>query len=93
MSTKRDYYEILEITRTASVEEVKKSFRKKARQYHPDVNKDPQAEGQFKELGEAYEVLSDDQKRQIYDTYGHEGLSGRGYQPSGDFMQGFPDLQ
>ncbi len=92
MNTKRDYYEILEISRSASAEEVKKAFRKKARQYHPDVNKDPGAEDMFKELGEAYEVLSDPQKRQVYDAYGHEGLAGGGYQPSWDFMQGFPDL-
>jgi molecular chaperone DnaJ len=91
--SKRDYYEILEIPRQASAEEVKKAFRKKARHYHPDVNQDPAAEGLFKELGEAYEVLSDSQKRQVYDAYGHEGLgSGAGYQPSWDFMQAFPDL-
>lgn len=92
MTEKRDYYEILEISRSASAEEIKKAFRKKARQYHPDVNKAPEAEGMFKELGEAYEVLSDPQKRQVYDAYGHEGLRGGGYQPSWDFMQGFPDL-
>lgn len=92
MSTKRDYYEILETSRTASQDEIKKAFRKKARLYHPDVNKDPEAETMFKELGEAYEVLSDPQKRQVYDAYGHEGLRGGGYQPSWDFMQNFPDL-
>lgn len=90
--TKRDYYEVLGVERSASPEEVKKAFRKKAREYHPDVNKDPGAEDMFKELGEAYEVLSDPQKRQVYDAYGHEGLAGGGYQPSWDFMQGFPDL-
>lgn len=92
MSEKRDYYELLGISRNASADEIKKAFRKLARQYHPDVNKEPDAEAKFKELGEAYEVLSDAQKRQMYDTYGHEGLSGGGYQPSWDFMQGFPDL-
>lgn len=92
MSEKRDYYELLGVSRNASADEVKKAFRKLARQYHPDVNKEPDAEAKFKELGEAYEVLSDAQKRQMYDTYGHEGLSGGGYQPSWDFMQGFPDL-
>lgn len=92
MSTPRDYYEILGISRQATAEEIKKAFRKKARQYHPDVNQDPNAEHMFKELGEAYEVLSDPQKRQVYDAYGHEGLRGGGYQPSWDFMQGFPDL-
>jgi len=92
MTSKRDYYEVLEITRQASPDEIKKAFRKLARQYHPDVNKDHDAEVRFKELGEAYEVLTDPQKRQIYDTHGHAGLQGRGYQPSWDFTQGFPDL-
>ncbi len=92
MSGKRDYYEILEVSRNATPEEIKKSFRKKAREYHPDVSKDPNADELFKELGEAYEVLSDPQKRQVYDAYGHEGLRGGGYQPTWDFMQGFPDL-
>lgn len=92
MSDKRDYYEVLEISREASADEIKKAFRKKAREYHPDVNKAPEADAMFKELGEAYDVLSDDQKRQVYDTYGHDGLQGGGYQTNWDFMQGFPDL-
>lgn len=73
-------------------DEIKKAFRKKAREVHPDVNKSPEAEVQFKELGEAYEVLSDEQKRQVYDTYGHDGLQGSGYQPSWNFTDSFPDL-
>ncbi|MEB3287894.1 MAG: molecular chaperone DnaJ [Vampirovibrionales bacterium] len=92
MSTKRDYYEVLEVTRSASAEEIKKAFRKKAKSCHPDTNKSPEAEAQFKELGEAYDVLSDSQKRQVYDTYGHDGLKSGGYQQSWDFAQGFPDL-
>lgn len=93
MTTKRDYYEVLGVARSVSAEEIKKAFRKKAREYHPDVNKNPEAEALFKELGEAYEVLSDPQKRQVYDAYGHEGLQGGGgYQPTWDFMQAFPDL-
>lgn len=92
MSTSRDYYEILGVDRNASAEEIKKAFRQKARTVHPDVNKEENAEAQFKELGEAYEVLSDEQKRQVYDTYGHAGLQGGGYQPSWEFMDGFPDL-
>ncbi len=89
---KKDYYELLGIERGATQEQVKKAFRKLAKQYHPDTNKSDDAESQFKELGEAYEVLSDPQKRQVYDTYGHDGLKSGGYQPSYDFADGFPDL-
>jgi len=78
MSTKRDYYETLGVNKGASADELKGSFRKLARQYHPDVNKDPGAEEKFKEINEAYSVLSDDQKRAAYDRYGHAGVSGQG---------------
>ncbi len=71
-STRRDYYEVLGISRNATKEEIKKAFRKKAKEYHPDVNQSPEAEGQFKELGEAFDALSDEKKRQVYDTYGHD---------------------
>jgi molecular chaperone DnaJ len=91
-STKRDYYEVLEVSRTATQDEIKKSFRKKAKACHPDTNKSPEAESQFKELGEAYDVLSDQQKRQTYDAYGHDGLKSGGYTPGWDFAEGFPDL-
>lgn len=91
-TTKRDYYEVLGITRSANADEIKKAFRKKAKQYHPDTNKSPEAEGMFKELGEAYDVLSDSNKRQVYDNYGHDGLKSGGYQPQWDFAEGFPDL-
>lgn len=93
-ATKRDYYEILGIACNASKDDIKKAFRKMAKQYHPDVNKSPEAEGKFKELGEAFGILSDEQKRQVYDTYGHEGLKSGGYESQwGEFAQGgFPDL-
>ena len=77
MAEKRDYYEVLEVTKTATVEEIKKAYRKKAIQYHPDKNPgDKASEEKFKEAAEAYEVLSDDQKRQRYDQYGHAGVGG-----------------
>ena len=76
----RDYYEVLGISKSASDNEIKKAYRKLAMKYHPDRNPDDkEAEESFKQATEAYEVLSDSQKRQIYDTYGHEGLKSRGY--------------
>src|SRR5918911_2049095 len=72
-SNKRDYYEVLGIQRSASKEEIKNSYRRLALQYHPDRNKSPGAEERFKEISEAYAVLSDDEKRKRYDTYGHVG--------------------
>lgn len=83
---RRDYYEVLEIERTADQTTIKKAYRKKALEYHPDRNPgDPAAEERFKEASEAYQVLSDRQKRELYDRYGHDGLQGRGY-------QGFDDV-
>src|SRR5919206_641082 len=76
---KRDYYEILGVTKTATVEEIKKSYRKVAMQYHPDRNPgDKGAEEKFKEAAEAYEILSDQDKRSQYDRFGHAGVSGAG---------------
>jgi molecular chaperone DnaJ len=74
----RDYYEVLSVSRNASKVEIKKSFRTLARKYHPDVSTEDNAEQKFKEINEAYEVLSDDQKRQQYDRFGHAGVSGAG---------------
>lgn len=73
---KKDYYEVLEISKDASNEDIKKAYRKLAKKYHPDINKEAGAEERFKEINEAYEVLNDPQKKQIYDQYGFEGLEG-----------------
>jgi molecular chaperone DnaJ len=78
MAAKRDYYEVLGLSRNAGEDEIKKAFRRLARQYHPDVNKEKGAEARFKEINEAYEVLGDAQKRQAYDRFGHAAVSGAG---------------
>jgi molecular chaperone DnaJ len=75
---KRDYYEVLGVQRDADDAALKRAFRKLARQYHPDVNKEPGSDQQFKEISEAYEVLNDPQKRQLYDQYGHAGVGSAG---------------
>jgi len=76
LATKRDYYEVLGLNRNASPDEIKKAFRKLAFDLHPDRNKDPASEEKFKEISEAYAVLSDPEKKQKYDAYGHAGISG-----------------
>lgn len=87
--TKRCYYEALEISRDASSEDIKRNYRKLAMQYHPDRNQgDKEAEERFKEAAEAYEVLSDQEKRGIYDRFGHEGLSNTGFRG----FSGFEDI-
>lgn len=87
-----DYYEILGVSKDADKTEIKSAFRKKARTLHPDVNKEPDAEQKFKELGKAYETLMDDNKRATYDRYGEDGLQNAGFDTSGPFAGGFGDL-
>lgn len=93
MANKRDYYEVLGVGKDSSADDVKKAYRKLARQYHPDVNKEADAETKFKEVKEAYDVLSDDGKRDTYDRYGHvdpnQGMGGAG---GADFGGGFGDI-
>ncbi len=88
-TNKRDYYEVLGVARTATEEEIKKAFRRLAKQYHPDTNKEQGAEARFIEINEAYEVLSDSEKRATYDRYGHAGLGngvgGAGFSDFGGF--------
>ncbi|KAG0459814.1 hypothetical protein HPP92_022942 [Vanilla planifolia] len=83
-----DYYSVLGVSKNANKSEIKSAYRKLARSYHPDVNKDPGAEQKFKEISNAYEVLSDDEKRSIYDKYGEAGLKGAGA-GMGDFSNPF----
>jgi len=84
----KDYYKVLGVSRGASDDEIKKCYRKLALKYHPDKNHTPGAEEKFKEIGEAYDVLSDPKKKQIYDAYGEDGLKGGMGQPSGNTTSG-----
>ena len=92
MATKRDYYEVLGINKSASKDEIKSAYRKLAKQYHPDNNKSPDAADKFKEVTEAYDVLYDDNKRKLYDQYGHAAFDQNGEQGNpfaGGFGNGF----
>ncbi|MBL8154967.1 MAG: molecular chaperone DnaJ [Anaerolineae bacterium] len=89
----RDYYEVLGVPRTASKEDIKKAFRKLAREYHPDVSQHSDAENRFKEINEAYEVLNDDEKRARYDRFGAAGVNGGGFSGAGGFgVSGFEEI-
>ena len=93
-TTERDLYEVLGVDRRASDAEIKRAFRKLAQQWHPDVNDDPTAQERFKEINEAYQVLSDPERRQRYDMFGRAGVGGSG---EGDFgfaggFGGFSDI-
>jgi len=90
MTDKRDYYEVLGINRGASPDEIRRAYRNLAKEFHPDVNKSPEAEGKFKEINEAYAVLSDQERRAAYDRYGHAGLKGMPIDFNFDFP--FSDL-
>src|SRR4051812_44056725 len=90
--SKRDYYEILGINRTAGADEIRAAFRVLAKKYHPDINTtDQTAEEKFKEANEAYEVLSDEAKRRMYDQYGHAGVGAGGPSGPGGF-ENYGDL-
>src|SRR5919202_2827110 len=88
MTNTRDYYEVLGVTRSSSDEEIKRSYYRLARQYHPAVNKEPESAARFKEINEAYQVLSNAEKRALYDRYGHAGVNGQFEPGLGDFPLG-----
>lgn len=90
MTDRRDYYEVLGVARGSDAPEIKTSYRRLARQYHPDINKNPDAEERFKEINEAYEILSNDQKRAAYDRFGHAGVQGSAAGAGG--FGGFGDI-
>ena len=95
MAEGQDFYSILGVTRSSSAEEIQRAYRKLARTYHPDVNKDPAAEERFKEISEAYDVLSDPETRAKYDRFGFQGLQGGdapNFRDVGDVFEAFGDF-
>src|SRR5881409_3393915 len=91
-TTERDYYEVLAVSRTASADEIKRAFRRLARELHPDVSKEPDADHRFREIVEAYEVLSNSERRELYDRFGHAGLRSGGFQPTAFDLGSLSDL-
>src|SRR5947208_1054910 len=91
-TSRRDYYELLGVQRTADEAEVKKAFRRLARTLHPDVSQEPDAQERFREVVEAYEVLSKSETRELYDRYGHDGLRGGGFTPTSFDLGSLSDL-
>src|ERR671923_531567 len=91
-TTERDYYELLGVSRGASADEIKRAFRSLARELHPDVSEAPDAEQRFREIVEAYEVLSNSERRELYDRFGHAGLRSGGFRPTAFDLGSLSDL-